>query len=189
MEPVGVLGLDVDDKPFLGGSLERDRPSRYAPAPRGWSKGTQASLPLHAPRSYPLFASGEPQDVAHDFFIHAAEQLLPGGTQRNAAVGAHESSASGVGSLHILPPLYLCRQRCPKTSAPGLPQAPAAGRCPAPSPAPRSPGHLPAAPQATPRAASSGTGSCSHPTAWVLHGLRRRVQPASHTLLVVLPLI
>lgn len=39
------LPLDVEDKPLLGRSLGRDRPSRYTPAPRGQSWGTQASPP------------------------------------------------------------------------------------------------------------------------------------------------
>ena len=47
---MGGLHLDGENKPVLGGSLETDPPSRYAPAPRGWSEGTQAALPC-APRA------------------------------------------------------------------------------------------------------------------------------------------
>ena len=87
----------------------RKRPSiSVHPSPEGLELGHPGIPALRAPYSYPLFGSGEPQDVAHDFFIHTGEQLLLGGTQRNAAVGAHESSANGLGSLRLLPPPYLC---------------------------------------------------------------------------------
>jgi len=88
--------------------------------------GHPAIPALHALCSYPLFHSGESQDVAHDFCIHAGEQLLLGGMQRDATVGAHENGTKGLGSLCLLPLLSLCQQRCPETSAPGLPRAPVA---------------------------------------------------------------
>lgn len=100
------LHLDVEDKPFLGGSLERVCPSWYTPAPRGWNDDTQASLSLHGSCSYPLCDSGELQDGAHDLLIHTGEQLLPGGTQSDAAVHAHQSSTSGLRSLCAL--RWLC---------------------------------------------------------------------------------
>lgn len=47
------------------------------------------------------------QDVAQDFFIHTDEQLLLGGIQHGATLGAHESSI-GVLAFLLMLLLYLC---------------------------------------------------------------------------------
>lgn len=61
-------------------TLTKSPSSSVHPSPEGLELGHPSLPALHALCSYPLFASGELQDVAHDFFIHASEQLLLGGT-------------------------------------------------------------------------------------------------------------
>ena len=82
-----------------------------------------------------------------------------------------------------------CQQRCPKTSAPGLLWAPAAGPAPHPHQLLVSLGTSQQLPKPLLELRAPGPAAVPIPQLGFSHGDGEQVQPASHPLLALLPLI